>query len=110
MALKRNRIPQARAAIQRAAAEGVATAGGYIVDLAKQLCPVDTGALRASIRLEPDSPELTMTVKAGGGAVDYAAFIEYGTSRSAAQPFLTPAARAISVHKEVRKAIREALR
>lgn len=110
MALKRNRIPATREAIRRAAAEGVAKAGGYIVDLARQLVPVDTGALKASIRLEPEQPALQMTVKAGGGTVTYAAHVEYGTSRSPAQPFLTPAARAINVRKEVAKAIREAIK
>lgn len=110
MPLKRNRIPATRAAIARGAALGVAKAGGYIVDLAKQLCPVDTGALKASIRLEPEQPALQMTVKAGGGAVTYAGFIEYGTSISPAQPFLTPAARNVSVRKEVTKAIREAIK
>jgi HK97 gp10 family phage protein len=110
MALKRNRIPATREAIRRAAAEGVARAGGYIVDLARQLCPVDTGALRASIRLEPEQPAPQMTVKAGGGAVTYARFIEYGTARSPAQPFLTPAARAVSVRKEVTKAIKGVLK
>ena len=110
MALKRNRIPQTRAAIIDAASRGVARAGGYIVDLAQQLCPVDTGALRGSIRLEPSEPAPVMAVKAGGGTVDYAGFIEYGTSRSAAQPFLTPAAKAISVAKEVRAEIKKAVK
>jgi HK97 gp10 family phage protein len=110
MPLKRNRIPATRKAIEAAAARGVQRAGGYIVDLARQLCPVDTGALRGSIRLEPEQPALRMTVKAGGGPVNYAHFIEYGTSRSPAQPFLTPAARAISVRKEVSGEIRKALK
>lgn len=110
MPLRKNRIPQTRKAIEAAAARGVARAGGYIVDLARQLCPVDTGALRASIRLEPAQPELRMAVKAGGGAVTYAHYIEYGTSRSPAQPFLTPAARAINVGREVAAEIKAALR
>jgi HK97 gp10 family phage protein len=110
MPLKRNRIPATREAIRRAAAEGVARAGGYIVDLARQLCPVDTGALRASIRLEPEQPELQMVVKAGGPTAPYAGYVERGTSRSAAQPFLTPAVRAVSVRKEVAKAIKGVLK
>lgn len=105
MALK-SRIPQAQDAIRRRVAVGVASAAGMVADLARQLCPVDTGALRASIRVEPAAPALVMHVKAGGGAVDYAQWVEWGNSRSAAQPFLTPAARAISVSAEVRKALR----
>lgn len=110
MPIKRNRIPATRAAITRGAALGVARAGGYMVNLAQQLCPRRTGALEASIRLEPEQPALQMTVKAGGGTVDYAIHVEYGTSVSPAQPFLTPAVRAISVRKEVAKAIREAIK
>lgn len=110
MPVKRNRIPATREAIRRAAAEGVARAGGYIVDLARQLVPVDTGALKASIRLEPEQPALQMTVKAGGATAPYAGYVERGTARSPAQPFLTPAVRAISVRKEVAKAIREAIK
>lgn len=108
--LTRNRIPATRKAIEAAAARGVARAGGYIVDLAQQLCPVDTGALRGSIRLEPTAPAPVMTVKAGGASAPYAGFVEYGTFWSPAQPFLTPAARAISVRKEVAAEIKKAIR
>jgi HK97 gp10 family phage protein len=110
VALRRNRIPQTRKAIIDAASRGVARAGGFIVDLAQQLSPVDTGALKASIRLEPSEPAPVMTVKAGGGSVNYASWVEHGTSRSPAQPFLTPAAKAISVAKEVRAEIKKAVK
>lgn len=110
MPLRKNRIPQTRAAITAAAAQGVHRAAEYVRDLAQQLCPVDTGALRQSIRIEPASPALRMVVRAGGGVVTYAAFVEYGTPISPAQPFLTPAADAISVRREVLTAIRKVLR
>lgn len=57
---------------------------------AKQRAPVDTGALRASIHTEQVG-ELTARV---GPSVDYGAPVEFGTSRQAAQPYLTPAAEA----------------
>jgi len=103
----RSRIPAIRAGLNAAAARGVARAGGYIVNLAQQLCPVDTGALRASIRLEPAQPALKMYVKAGGGQVDYAGYVEFGTSRSLAQPYLTPAVRAIDVRREVAEELKD---
>lgn len=57
---------------------------------AKRLCPVDTGRLRSSIgkRLEqrPDGPTGVI-----GSNVEYAVYVEFGTSRSPAQPFLRPA-------------------
>lgn len=57
---------------------------------AKRLCPVDTGRLRASIThaLDRDGEGLLAVV---GTDVEYAAFVELGTSRTRAQPYLRPA-------------------
>ena len=57
---------------------------------ARGLAPVDTGALRESIETDAARvlTELAGLVVAGA---DYAAFVEHGTSRMAAQPFLFPA-------------------
>lgn len=57
---------------------------------AKQLCPVDTGRLRASIShsIGRDSTSLFADV---GTDVFYAPFVELGTFRAGAQPFLIPA-------------------
>jgi HK97 gp10 family phage protein len=54
---------------------------------AKVLAPVDTGALRNSLGSEAVD-DLTWQV---GTGQDYAKFVEFGTSRMAAQPFLVPA-------------------
>ena len=61
--------------------------GGMAENYAKMLCPVDTGRLRNSIThaQEDESTEIV------GTNVEYAAYVEYGTSRSKAQPYLTPA-------------------
>ncbi len=56
---------------------------------AKQRCPVDTGALRNSIAARKNG--LKATVGAGNNNVNYASFVEYGTYKMAAQPFMTPA-------------------
>lgn len=57
---------------------------------AQVLAPVDTGALRDSIRVELEA--LAARVLAGGTLdVDYERFVEFGTSRAPAQPFLFPA-------------------
>lgn len=110
MPIRNNRIPQMPALVKAASARGVQRAAEQVADLARQLSPVDTGALRGSIRVEPSAPDVRMYVKAGGrGGVDYAAFVEYGTARAAAQPFLTPAARAIDVRIPVADEIRKAL-
>jgi HK97 gp10 family phage protein len=54
---------------------------------AKMLAPVDTGALRNSIYTERQD-DITYWVIA---PVAYAAYVELGTSRMRAQPYLVPA-------------------
>jgi len=73
-------------------------------DKAQSLVPVDTGALKKSIRIERlgmKSGKITYTgIRAGGyirnpktnKIVDYAAHVEYGTSNQRPQPYLRPAA------------------
>lgn len=67
---------------------------------AKQLAPVDTGRLRASITSGLADTGLSFglgghsaesVVALVGTDVDYAPHVEYGTYRMAAQPFLRPA-------------------
>jgi HK97 gp10 family phage protein len=95
-----------RAGLPGAIEAGVVRGAGFIQDLAQQLSPVDTGALRASIHVAAGDTQTSRKVVAGGGAVDYAAYVEYGTSRSPAQPYMTPAARAINVQQEVASEVR----
>lgn len=59
-----------------------------VKDLASQLAPYDTGALRESIHIEPGDTRASYQVVAG---VPYARWVEFGTHRAPAQPFLTPA-------------------
>jgi HK97 gp10 family phage protein len=54
---------------------------------AKKLAPVDTGRLRNSISHEVDGQEVYI-----GSNVEYAPYVELGTSKQKAQPFLKPAA------------------
>jgi len=55
---------------------------------AKLNCPVDTGRLRNSITHERNDEEGQVQI---GSNVEYAPYVEYGTSRMRAQPFLEPA-------------------
>lgn len=57
---------------------------------ARQLAPVDTGRLRSSIVHTPGRDSHGAFVDVGSNVV-YAAFVEFGTSRGRAQPFLRPA-------------------
>jgi HK97 gp10 family phage protein len=53
---------------------------------AKQRCPVDTGRLRASIKYTPAPLRCTI-----GTNVTYAHFVELGTRKRSAHPYLYPA-------------------
>ena len=86
---------------------GAKQAAAYVADLAAELAPEDTGALKASIHADPDAPAGVGRVVAGGDGIDYAGYVEYGTQHSPAQPYLTPALRAINVKTEIKKAIQD---
>lgn len=60
---------------------------------AQRLVPKRTYALHDTITAETKQfgGKVTTAVSAGGGDVDYALFVERGTSRMAAQPYLRPA-------------------
>ena len=54
---------------------------------AKELCPVDTGLLRSSITPVVESWAAAFV----GTNTEYAPYVEFGTKKMAAQPFLEPA-------------------
>lgn len=57
---------------------------------AVKLAPVDTGRLRGSIHSKVDTGSDTIVGEVAT-PVEYAEFVEFGTSKTAAQPFLRPA-------------------
>lgn len=61
---------------------------------AARLCPVDTGRLRGSIEWELGRDARGLVARVGTN-VHYARFVEEGTRRMAAQPYLRPALRAV---------------
>ena len=62
--------------------------GGMAESYAKAAAPVDTGRLRNSITHEQMSEDTEVI----GTNVEYAPYVELGTSKMAARPFLRPAA------------------
>lgn len=100
----------------------VQAAGELIRDEAKMLCPVETGALQASIESEVTDNGDTITASVGPRGIHYAAFVEFGTGErgaasegagagpygntagQAAQPYMRPAI------DSSREAIRELFR
>ena len=63
-------------------------AGARIVEThSKILCPVDTGFLRNSIQVDEVTPVQSVIAP----HTDYAEFVEFGTERQRAQPYMRPA-------------------
>lgn len=102
--VRQDNTGQAVDGIGSAIGAALETIGLLAEGYAAEKCPVDTGNLRGSI---------THGVDAGGNAVyigtnvEYAPYVELGTSRQEAQPFLRPAA---SEHGEqYRQVLKKAL-
>ena len=74
-------------------AEVVSVAAAAIRDEARRTAPVDSGDLRDSIgyHVEGDTAEVKI-MGANRSGVWYAQFVEFGTSKQPAQPFMGPAA------------------
>lgn len=74
-----------------------------VCESAKSLCPVDTGRLQSSINVQ--SGGNTAVISAD---TEYAAFVEFGTSKMSAQPYLVPAL--LSNEQAILSAIFEAIK
>ncbi len=86
------KITSNRDLVEQATTEQIARAleaiGLQCEGYAKMKCPVDTGNLRNSITHTVRADEQATYV---GTNVEYAAYVEMGTSRMKAQPYLKPA-------------------
>lgn len=74
------------AALENAARRGLEAIGMAAEGYAKEKAPVDTGRLRNSISHVSDSEAAYV-----GTNVEYAPYVELGTVKMAARPFLKPA-------------------
>lgn len=70
-----------------------------VAALARSLAPVEEGALKASIKVEPGRHELARNIVAGDETAFYARWVEHGHKEGgkfvAARPFFFPAWRAL---------------
>lgn len=81
------RLSQMSRAMQGQAVAAALRAGGLIIEkAAKTKAPVLTGTLRRSIHTEATAEEARI-----GTNVEYALFVEMGTARRQAKPYLRPA-------------------
>jgi HK97 gp10 family phage protein len=76
--------------VQPAVRQAMERACLVVQDSAKRMCPVDTGRLRDSIDVQISEDALAIT-----GIIaphtEYAGFVEFGTSKMRAQPYMRPA-------------------
>lgn len=75
-------------ALESSIATALEAIGLQAENYAKMECPVDTGRLRNSIT----HAQLDNRTEVIGTNVEYAAYVELGTQKTAAQPYLKPAA------------------
>lgn len=76
--------PGAWAQIHQLAEQARKNVLGDIAADARRFVPVDTGELRSSIRVDDTTAEVVADA-------EHAGYVELGTSRMAAQPYLRPA-------------------
>lgn len=102
----KNRIPVTTALTRKVLNDAVARAAESHLAIARQLAPVDTGLLRASIRIH----------RLGGLKVvseaPYSAYVEFGGAHSDGQPFFLPAfdSAVVQFRAEISQAMNRALR
>lgn len=81
-------VKEALAAEQAARNKALEIIGGKAESYAKKLCPVDTGRLRNSITHQQYDDHTEVI----GTNVEYAPYVELGTTKMGARPYLRPAA------------------
>lgn len=81
-----NKISDVLKATEAALGKALTAAAVLVEGEAVLRCPVDTGNLRGSITHEVKADEARV-----GTNVEYAPYMEYGTSKQRSQPYLRPA-------------------
>lgn len=86
-----NHIPRIKAAVPGNLERTVRGAALQCETYAKDIVPVDTGALKNSIQAKPESPQVWEVAP----HTEYAIYVEFGTYKMRAQPYMRPAAEKI---------------
>lgn len=66
-------------------AEGISQGAEIAAEAARGMCPVRTGALRSSIKTECSGTHAEISANCS-----YAGYVEFGTYKMAARPFMVP--------------------
>jgi HK97 gp10 family phage protein len=86
----KNNIPRILATVDAARTNAVVKAGEAIELKSQNMVPVDTGDLKRSSKRDIDNGPGTTTAEVSYNT-GYAIFVELGTSKMPAQPYLLPA-------------------
>lgn len=86
-----NRLPEMSAQLRERTSQLVRKTAFDVEARAKAIVPVRTGNLKNSIQTDFEN-DLTAVV---GTAVEYAPYVEFGTSKRPPRPYLAPAAEAV---------------
>lgn len=70
----------------------VSQAAVHLSGTAKRIVPVKTGRLQGSIQVQSDTKTKTGAIAVISPNTTYESYVEYGTSRMAARPYMRPAA------------------
>jgi len=90
-----NKLPGLPGQLKGDVRDDVKRAAFEVEALGKAKAPVKTGTLRRSIHSEFSDDGMKAIV---GPSVSYSAFVEFGTRRMAARPYMRPAAEAVLPH------------
>ncbi|MGA8856199.1 MAG: HK97-gp10 family putative phage morphogenesis protein [Candidatus Bathyarchaeia archaeon] len=82
------KLLKASALIKQAITNELEAAGAEMEATARRIVPVRTGYLQSTIYHKTDPNDLSLEL---GAKADYALYVEMGTRRMAAEPFLRPA-------------------
>jgi len=74
-----------------AAALAMKTTTGQVQAQAKQIAPKRTGFMANNILVEPVNKTATSVTGTVNAKADYSSFVEFGTYKMSAQPFIRPA-------------------
>ena len=83
-----------------------------IWDMAITLVRVRTGMLKSTNHVEPTGQMMERLVRAGGSEAPYAPFVEFGTRKMGAQPYMRPSrdAREAEIVNLIAKAVLDLLK
>lgn len=97
ISVEKDRRKEAKEELRERIERALEIIGEMAESQAKLLCPVDTDRLRGSITYSVQVPTVYV-----GTDVEYAPYVELGTSKMKAQPFLMPAVKGqIDVYRQV---------